>query len=809
MIQHNLTIAFRNLTKYKLQTVISIASIAIGIVVLAVVHSMLQQHRLPAICGEPYYERSYTLTFDSVANGAAAYLPAATNREIIQTLRRDGGLRCTEGPITANTPTMFSGRIRYYRGDSVLVKTHAGYGLIEPERPIFLGMRSAITGDKIKPLKDGEAVVSESHARAVFGDASPLGLIVAVSLYYQHTAGYRVVDVFRDVSRNDGELHEKDLLVCDGSSGKYSGTGNMGDYRASLGYFQVSMWYHPAVEVVLREGCTVAQLEQEASARLKHMGLKAKAESVSERMRSDNNMTIALQTVGYLLGALILLAAIVGFLRMQIQLFWMRRHELSLRIVNGARRSQLFVLLMTEVCLLLGTALLLSVALDTWLNDTVGVRLAAIAEDNRLWGMDSRYLICLAITAVLLLLCATIVYVTLQRICRAELGLAQSMRHSRSHTFRNAMLGVQLAITVFFVCISFQFTQWTKGVCREFSEPADSRIYKESFILDTRPMDDRQAFCDAVSHLPNVAQFFPVEYSMHADVPAIKENKALTKLLQDRPNWPMFQVSDTIQLNYLGIRVDWFSHVTDRSNCILVQEDMYRILQEHGVIDGSTLALYKYSLPVAGTYDEVPFQSKDLLRGENFIIIAPGGELYVAQYVVVPRKGQYAEVKREIEEIVQRMEPGNGIPVLSNYYETEAVRTIMARNISLAVWALALVSLLVSIMSVYSTIALDTRARRKEVAIRKINGAKGRDIVLLFGRLYLMIYVVVCVVVLPVAVLFQKTVVVEMSSVDYSGSVVLPLLYGVLTVGAAVALIVGWQVRGIMRVNPAEIIAKE
>ncbi len=795
MIQHNLTIAFRNLWKYKLQTLISIASIAIGIVVLAVVHSMLQQFRLPAICGEPYYERAYTLRFDSIGKESAD-ASAAMKKEIIKALKRDGGLRCAEGNITTRNSVFYGGVISYYKGDSIVLKKDAGYSLIDPERPAYKGMRSAITGDKIRTLKSGEAIISESHARAAFGNASPLGLTFALSFQTQ-SYNCTIVDVYRDISRNDEELDDRDLFVCLGL----------------LEEDEVPESYCSSVDVVLREGCSVAQLEQEASARLKPMGFCAKAESVSERMRSDNNMTIALQTVGHLFGALILLAAIVGFLRMQLQLFWMRRHELSLRIVNGARRSQLFVLLMTEVCLLLGTALLLSVALDTWLNDTVGVYLAVIMEGDNLWGMDSRYLICLAIVAVLLLLCAAIVYVTLQRICRAELGLAQSMRRSRSHTFRNVMLGVQLAITVFFVCISFQFTQWAQGMCQKYNEPADSRIYKESFILNVRPMREGSRACrDAVSQLPDVAQFFPVELSMRCALPAAEDNKALKDRLQGCVDLCTFLVEDTTMLNYLGIRVQWFKQIADRSNCILVQEDMYRILQEHGAIDGGTLTLRgfeTYSLPIAGTYDAVPFTTRLLLDQENFILISPGVEKYVSQYVVVPRKGRYAEVQREIEEIVQRMDPGNTIPMLSNYYETEAARTIMARNISLAVWALAMVSLLVSIMSVYSTIALDTRARRKEVAIRKINGAKGRDIVLLFGRLYLVLCAVVCVVVLPVAALFQKTVVVEMSSVDYSGSVVLPLLYGVAVVVLAVALIVGWQVRSIMRVNPADIIAKE
>ncbi len=716
------------------------------------------------------------------------------SKEIVRALKRDGGLRCVEGAMTVRNNMYYGGIISYYKGDSILTKTEAAYNATDPERPAYLGLRSAITGEKIRTLKAGEAIVSESHARAVFGDASPLGLTVAV---FSQEQNCNIVDVYRDVSRNDEELGGRDVLVC---------LGPQEDVDASYCYFR-------SVNVVLREGFSVAQLEQETNAILEPMGFYARVESVSERMRSDNNMTIALQTVGHLLGALILLAAIVGFLRMQVQLFWMRRHELSLRIVNGAKRGQLFVLLMTEMCLLLGMALLLAVGLDTWLNDTVGVRLAVIMEGDNIWGLDSRYLACLVIAAILLLLCAFIVWLTLQRICRAELGLAQSMRRSRSHTFRNVMLGVQLAITVFFVCISFQFKQWANGMCLQYSEPADSRIYKESFILKTRPMGEKmRAFRDAVSQMPDVAQFFPTELGARCNLPIAEDNKALKERLQGCVDLRAFIVRDTTMINYLGIRLEWFNHITDRGNCILVQEDMYRILQEYGATDGGTLTLKgfkEYSLPIAGTFDEVPFTTKYLLDQENFIVISPDAAEYVDHYVVVPREGRYAEVKRGIEDIAQRLEPGIAIPLLSNYYETEAARTIMARNLSLAVWALALVSLLVSIMSVYSTIALDTRARRKEVAIRKINGAKGRDIILLFGRLYLVLCAVSCVVVLPAAVLFHRKIVAGMSTIDYSGSVVPPLLYGIVVVVFAVSLIVGWHVHGIMRVNPASIIAKE
>ena len=57
MITHNLKVAFRNLMKYKLQTVVSILSIAIGILTLAIVHTVFREFKRPAVINEPYYDR--------------------------------------------------------------------------------------------------------------------------------------------------------------------------------------------------------------------------------------------------------------------------------------------------------------------------------------------------------------------------------------------------------------------------------------------------------------------------------------------------------------------------------------------------------------------------------------------------------------------------------------------------------------------------------------------------------------------------------------------------------------------------------
>ena len=59
MTFHNLKVALRNLMKYKLQTVISVLSIAIGIVTLAFVHAVLGRVTFPSLYSQPYYDRTF------------------------------------------------------------------------------------------------------------------------------------------------------------------------------------------------------------------------------------------------------------------------------------------------------------------------------------------------------------------------------------------------------------------------------------------------------------------------------------------------------------------------------------------------------------------------------------------------------------------------------------------------------------------------------------------------------------------------------------------------------------------------------
>ena len=121
---------------------------------------------------------------------------------------------------------------------------------------------------------------------------------------------------------------------------------------------------------------------------------------------------------------------------------------------------------------------------------------------------------------------------------------------------------------------------------------------------------------------------------------------------------------------------------------------------------------------------------------------------------------------------------------------------------------LAVVSLLLVVLSIYSSISLDTLGRQKEVAIRKINGAKPADIFLLFARTYLVIFAVTYI--LAVALLMM----VGIQAFEFDTGIQSvrswqwpALLFALMA--TLLAVVTGWKIWQVMRLNPAEVVKTE
>lgn len=792
MLLHNLKVALRNILKYKVQTLGSILSLAIGMVTLATVHSFLQNFRMASINHEPYYDRVYNLQFDSIQKRQSEN-SIRINGDIVRAVKANGGPRCIEqGPYAPNG-RLTGGWAEFTLSGKTRRKMQLKAVPLDRHFSNFVGIRSAITGEKIKVLGPHDAIINEKQAKQIFGDKNPVGASIRLTKNYGNYQ-LRLVDVYQDLSLTELNMS---------SSALFYSPCELEDMDSDQ-FFAVNLY------VVLKEGCTPQQLKAEVNGRLKPLGLKVKTEKLKDRLSEEYSSVAIACSITYLIGSLILLAAIIGFLRMQTQLFWMRRREISLRITNGATRLQLFSMFATEVVMIVLGAYFVAVLMGSWICDYLArPQFAEITSE--LGTISHLYLYSLVIGLVVMMLCLAIIWVVLSRICKHTQALESGMRRSHNHWFRNTMLGVQVMISMFFLGVTFCLLCWV-GKMADFNHiPDDERAYKQSLFLQTNAAENGQRLRDKLIHLPQVERWIPYGCGFW-QLNELAENEEFSKAAwQDNSyvisHYKIQTASDTSYLDFFKIKVNW-KPKANRKKCILVNEELYKYMRQYHVAPNDILTVDEMdSYQIAGTFQSIPYQGSMRTDIYSFIVIDPKNAYDAKHYILVAKPGEYKEMQIAVDRIIQKLEPAVVKPMASNLRDYMVLEMLALEILQNIAWILAIVSLAICLISIFSTVMLDTQTRKKEVAIRKVNGALTKDIVKLFGRTYLVITLIAMVFAVVAMLLFHIVLGQMFEMVEINPA--FPIILSVVIVVGFIAAIIACQVRKIMKVDPSEILAKE
>jgi ABC-type antimicrobial peptide transport system permease subunit len=792
MLLHNLKVALRNILKYKVQTLGSILSLAIGMVTLATVHSFLQNFRMASINHEPYYDRVYNLQFDSIQKRQSEN-SIRINGDIVRAVKANGGPRCIEqGPYAPNG-RLTGGWAEFTLSGKTRRKMQLKAVPLDRHFSNFVGIRSAITGEKIKVLGPHDAIINEKQAKQIFGDKNPVGASIRLTKNYGNYQ-LRLVDVYQDLSLTELNMS---------SSALFYSPCELEDMDSDQ-FFAVNLY------VVLKEGCTLQQLKAEVNGRLKPLGLKVKTEKLKDRLSEEYSTVAIACSITYLIGSLILLAAIIGFLRMQTQLFWMRRREISLRITNGATRLQLFSMFATEVVMIVLGAYFVAVLMGSWICDYLArPQFAEITSE--LGTISHLYLYSLVIGLVVMMLCLAIIWVVLSRICKHTQALESGMRRSHNHWFRNTMLGVQVMISMFFLGVTFCLLCWV-GKMADFNHiPDDERAYKQSLFLQTNAAENGQRLRDKLIHLPQVERWIPYGCGFW-QLNELAENEEFSKAAwQDNSyvisHYKIQTASDTSYLDFFKIKVNW-KPKANRKKCILVNEELYKYMRQYHVAPNDILTVDEMdSYQIAGTFQSIPYQGSMRTDIYSFIVIDPKNAYDAKHYILVAKPGEYKEMQIAVDRIIQKLEPAVVKPMASNLRDYMVLEMLALEILQNIAWILAIVSLAICLISIFSTVMLDTQTRKKEVAIRKVNGALTKDITKLFGSTYLVITLIAMVFAVVAVLLFHIVLSQMFNMVEINP--VFPIILSVVIVVGFIAVIIACQVRKIMKVDPSEILAKE
>ena len=184
---------------------------------------------------------------------------------------------------------------------------------------------------------------------------------------------------------------------------------------------------------------------------------------------------------------------------------------------------------------------------------------------------------------------------------------------------------------------------------------------------------------------------------------------------------------------------------------------------------------------------------------------------------VIPKNNDVDLFKKEYDALWHKYwpdAPSDFQYPVNSVYDLDFKEDQIIRFVGELISILTIISILCIILTVYSSISLETRGKQKEVAIRKVNGAKTRDIVMLFSRYYI---ITLCTafalsLLIGVALVIVISITVNLRPEWTSESAIgfyLCYLVSIATITLVTLLTVWQKIYKISHINPALLIKKE
>lgn len=498
---------------------------------------------------------------------------------------------------------------------------------------------------------------------------------------------------------------------------------------------------------------------------------------------------------------LVLLVGIINFTSFTVGAFLNRNRELSLRRTLGGSFRHLAILLCTELSIIVTSAVLLSMALcelltpyfHSLLPHTDGIREILQVNVNFLLVHQLQYGICL------LLGCSAVSVVIAYRISKNR-SLANARRGTKTgsrHKLRNTMLGVQ-----FFICLLFMYA--TGAVVQVFMT-----IYHTYEQRSTTPNDE-----DIPLNL-SLQEDYMLQIHSAEIIDSLARKEWCTDISYYTMRWTEMYKSngDMISLLTYFVGAGYF----ERNHIPLISKEtesdgyfcfINRTLQDYLAKDSiySTLRVNKdTSYPITGVVE----YNTGKRHPSPVAFIAQTNEKPNYIQLSIKSDADKQIVKKDIYAIVTPYMPDG-----TEYHfllpgEKRGTEDFFALYIIFtAFFSAAIICILITVLGLYGAITLDTNRRQKEVAIRKINGAKSATILWLFGKLYIALYV--CAAILSTLITYVIFMLFDNGNEMYY-NYQNPIFYStILLIAAAIILItIIYRLRHIARLNPVECLKTE
>ena len=566
-----------------------------------------------------------------------------------------------------------------------------------------------ISGDPKRILSDeglanNQVMISERLATTLFGNSDPLGRILTTTSGKEYVVG----GVFNTppVTNPLGDFDVVDYLPFDPATANWQGDDSYPTY------------------IKLRKGATIEEVEQEVAKfvtnneMLKFMVDMWQAEfffvPIEDAYYVDNNLRTT-QTIYGILAVLALLVATLNYVLLTLSSLSQRSRTVAMLRCNGATRGDIFRMLLGETLIMIVASILLALfvlgCLHQEIYQLLGYNLSQLFAVERIWIP--------ATVCIVSFLVAGLIPAALYS--RVKMSYAFRRGSDNRTWWKRILLFVQVACTTGVTCFLLITAQQSEYVTK-----ADLGYEYDRVVTMNYPAtpSQRSTMVEELKRLPFVES---VGHSMQYPIWGYFGNPIFDVEKREILFSCRFEYFDEAYIETMGMEIVAGRNFTtqDALTKTLVNEEFVR---QHGwTIDEAVGKQYFQN----GGWREVTGVIRDFTQAGGYVMPLT---VYRTACLVEENKEMPLQLNIRLTELTTENIKALDEVIAKNYHAkweyqlisyTDRVKDRFVSRESMRdnVLLVSIVTLIISLIGLVGYLAGEMARRRKEIAIRKVNGA--------------------------------------------------------------------------------------
>ena len=800
MFGHYLKIAIRNIAKYKTQSIIVILSIALGMVFCSLTLMWIR------------YERSY----DSFHRDAEdIYLlmrndPKTAGEDFsAYSSYPEGAYLAEKYPQIKEYTRCFNGTQNRVFAEGKPVAQLVDLTIDENFQSFF--DIKVLDGDPILNLSNNEVALTKTQADKLFEGGSAVGQMlftdqgvfyiksviedakIPTSIPYDYLRGYDVQNIntrgiggsltFFRVDKSNLQYLAREI-ECDSLVIDHNETYPTGD---GTGSFNVS-WKEEHINNYKLLSFSKVR-EQYA---IKYMGVEL-------------NVKLHYVYILMILGLVLIICSLTNYFTLFVTRMKMREREISLRYANGAGMRQIVRLFSTEITIVL----LLSLLAGTLICTLVLPYFRTLSMMDRTVGlMISGYVLCAAIIGLISVLIAS-GFIAMTGRKQLARYFSNSPDKTGTTIGYKVSIGFQLAVSLCAifcsVIISRQINHLLQSTDMGYRKHNVGYCYQygmsETDVIAAREKLKMMPQLDKVVYGFNPTTSYHRYTSITSD--SISDNKInIINIGVNRDYLDLIEVEP--------VAGELFGN-EEPSNVVLINETLAKMLGRGDQTVETDIFSFYTRWTIKGVIKDLCYFDPKLELAPLVYTFQkesnPTGVNAPSYFLFSYKEGfKWNELEQEILGIMNEIRPGAQYNIVN--LETE-YRTYIKSEYMLGklLKVITLICVIIAVSGLYSIVSLLCQKRRKEIAIRKINGARTTDILNLFIKEYLPIIILSTIAAFSIGtVIMHRWLTTYIRQTPMTVWVYLSVLLCMLII---IGLTVFGNIRRAMTENPADVIKSE